>query len=449
MPFSNLWRTTTFRLTALYGLVFVLGTVVLLGMVYLQATLYLSRRTDDIIAGEMRALAASPRASLQLRIGEDLILNGDRVTIIGLFAPNGTRLAGNLEVLPLSLRLGEPAIETPPTIHFPSVARLRAQRLATGEILVVGRDVSQLKELRAIVGSALVFGGLTIIVVGLGCGVALSIGPLRRLRVLQDAGEEIALGNLTRRMPISRHQDELDMLATTVNSMMGEVERLMVEVKGATDVLAHDLMTPLTRASTQLHRIEQTGEGGPEFIARVTAEVDEVLDRFRAILRISELEGRARRAGFVRVDLMDVIEPVADLYAPLAEEGGVWLTLKGQRGTHVQGDPKLLIEAVSNLVDNAIKFSGSGGAVQLRLGEAPDQAQIIVQDNGPGVPAGEREAVLQRFYRSDRYRLTPGTGLGLSIVAAICRLHAFRLNLEDAAPGLRVAIDCESSANGK
>ena len=444
MPFSNLWRTTTFRLISLCGLVFVLGTVVLLGLVYLQATVYLSRRTDDIVAAETRALATSPRADLQRRIAEDLILNGDRVTVIGLFAPNGAKLAGNLDVLPLSLRPGGLAIETAPTTHFPSVARLRAQRLATGEILVVGRDVSQLRELRAIVGSALVFGGLTIIVVGLGCGVAFSIGPLQRLRELQEAGQEIALGDLKRRMPVSRHRDELDMLAATVNSMMGEVERLMAEVKGAADVLAHDLMTPLTRVSTQLHHIDQTGEMGPEHIARITAEVDDVLDRFRAILRISELEGRARRSGFACIDLMDVIEPVAELYGPLAEAQGVWLTMKGQRGVHVQGDPKLLIEAVSNLVDNAIKFSGVGGAVQVRLGETPSQAEIIVQDNGAGVSAGEREAVLQRFYRSDRNRLIPGTGLGLSIVAAICKLHAFGLRLEDANPGLRVAIDCGS-----
>ena len=449
MPFSDLWRTTTFRLTALYGLVFVLGTVILLGMVYLQASVYLSRRTDDIIAGEMRGLAASPRQGLRLRIAEDLILNGDRVTIIGLFTPNGEKLGGNLDVLPLSLRPGGPAIETPPTAHFPSVARLRAQRLATGEILVVGRDVNQLRELRAIVASALLFGGLTIIVVGLGCGVALSLGPLRRLRVLQAAGEEIARGDLKRRMPISRYRDELDMLATTVNSMMGEVERLMAEVKGATDVLAHDLMTPLTRASTQLHRIEQTGEASPEQFARISAELDEVLDRFRAILRLSELENRARRAGFVRMDLMDVIEPVAELYSPLAEDGGVWLALTGQRGIHIQGDPKLLIEAVSNLVDNAIKFSGAGGAVQLRLGDRPGQAEIIVQDNGPGIPIGEREAVLQRFYRGDRHRLTPGTGLGLSVVAAICRLHDFTLKLEDAEPGLRVSIDCGPAVTDK
>ena len=449
MPFSNLWRTTTFRLTALYGLVFVLGTVVLLGLVYVQATVYLSRRTDSIIAGETRALAGSPRPELQTRIAEDLFLNGDRVTIIGLFAPDGAKLAGNLDVLPLSLRPGGPAIETAPTNRFPSTARLRAQRLATGEILVVGRDVSQLRELGAIVGSALVFGGLTIIVVGLGCGVALSIGPLRRLRRLQETGREIALGDLTRRMPLSRHRDELDMLAATVNSMMDEVERLMAEVKGATDVLAHDLMSPLTRASTQLRRIEQTGEAGPDQLTRINAEVDEVLDRFRAILRITELEGRARRAGFVSIDLMDVIEPVAELYGPLAEESGVWLTVKGRRGSQVQGDPKLLIEAVSNLVDNAIKFSGSGGAVQLRLAETPGQAAFIVQDNGPGIPAGERDAVLQRFYRSDRNRLTPGTGLGLSVVAAICRLHGFALTLEDVAPGLRVKIDCGESVIGK
>jgi signal transduction histidine kinase len=228
--------------------------------------------------------------------------------------------------------------------------------------------------------------------------------------------------------------------------MMDEVERLMSEVKGATETIAHDLITPLTRASTQLHRLQQADSAGSEDFVRLTAEVDGVLDRFRAILRISELEARSRRAGFLQVDLVDIVTPVVDLYQPLAEAGGVWLSAAGERGKMIEADPKLLIEAVSNLVDNAIKFSGSGGAVQVRLGEDPAQPQIIIQDNGPGIAAEEHDAVLQRFYRSERNRLTPGTGLGLSIVAAIIRLHGFTLTLEDARPGLRIIIDCKKRA---
>jgi signal transduction histidine kinase len=274
-------------------------------------------------------------------------------------------------------------------------------------------------------------------------GIALSLQPLRRLRELQDAGEEIARGNLKRRMPVSRRHDELDTLAATVNYMVGEVERLMAEVRAATETIAHDLLTPLTRTSTQLHRIGQTGEIRPDAIVRLAAEVDEVLDRFRAILRISELEARGRRAGFVRTDLADIVQPVAELYQPLAEARGVWLAAAAEPGVIIDMDPKLMIEAVSNLVDNAIKFTPQGGAVQIRITGDSDAPSITVQDDGPGIPENEREAVLQRFYRGERNRLTPGTGLGLSIVAAIARLHGFELTLGDNAPGLRVRIDCQ------
>jgi signal transduction histidine kinase len=299
--------------------------------------------------------------------------------------------------------------------------------------------------MRSIVTSALVWSGVSIILVGFACGTALSIGPLRRLRGLQAAGQDIARGDLKRRMPISHRQDELDMFATTVNYMMGEVERLMSEVKGATDTIAHDLLTPLTRARTRLRRTQQAQRLEPEDIARVSAEIDEVLERFRAILRISTLDARDRRAGFSHIDLADIVAPVADLYLPLAEAGGVRLSTAGERGITVDADPKLLIEAVSNLVDNAIKFAGSGGAVQLRLGADPAMKQIIVQDDGPGIPIAERTAVLQRFYRSERNPMIPGSGLGLSVVAAIVRLHGFQLTLQDADPGVRAVIECRSS----
>jgi signal transduction histidine kinase len=139
-----------------------------------------------------------------------------------------------------------------------------------------------------------------------------------------------------------------------------------------------------------------------------------------------------------------VIADVGELYLPLAEAGGVTLTVGGASGATVEADPKLLFEAVSNLVDNAIKFSGEGGAVTLRLGEDPARPRIVVEDDGPGIRAAERGAVRGRFYRGERDRLTPGAGLGLSIVAAIVGLHRFELRLEDANPGLRAVIECRA-----
>jgi signal transduction histidine kinase len=441
MRLSEVWRTTTFRLTLLYGLLFALGIGALLAMVYLRTAVYLTQRVDRILDAEATAEMAVPRAALRQTLDDALILNG-RTSVFALFAADGTRITGNLRALPEGLTPAGRPVEAAATPEFGASARLLARRLPSGEVLVVGRDIDQLREIRRIIASALIWSGIFIIVVGLACGVALSLGPLRRLRELQNAGHDIASGDLKRRMPSSKHGDELDMFAGTVNYMLGEVERLMAEVKTSSDTIAHDLRTPLTRARAQLHRLGQATAINPADIARVTAELDEVLERFIAIPRISEIETRARSAGFVTTDLSQILARAGDLYQPLAEEAGVQLSVRSDLPVLIEADPKLLFEAVSNLADNAIKFTPAGGRVLLRLEAGGEHPRIVVQDNGPGVPADERTAVLQRFYRSERHQLTPGSGLGLSIVAAIVRLHRFRLELQDSGPGLRVIIDC-------
>ena len=446
MQIRALLRTTTFRLSALYGLIFALGLVALLGLVYLQSAVYLTGRVDGILATEAGALSLSPPSELEQRIEEALSLDGAKNNVFALFAPRGVRLAGNLAAIPSRLRPGGPPIEIDPTPSFAAPARLIARRLSSGEVLVVGRDVNQLQEMRGILASALIGSGVAVIAVGLAFGVALSVSPLRRLQVLQQACAEIAGGDLTRRLPTSRRHDELDVFAATVNYTMGEVERLMREVKAATDTIAHDLRTPLTRARTQLHRLEQSGAATPLDIARVTAELDTVLERFRALMRISELEASGRQAGFAPTDLARLTADVCDLYQPLAEANGVAFHCPEARAIVVAADPKLLFEAVSNLVDNAIKFTGEGGAVTLRLDDDAARPSIIVEDTGPGIPQPEKAAVLQRFYRGERDRMVPGSGLGLSIVAAIVRLHRFELELADADPGLRAVIVCRPSA---
>jgi signal transduction histidine kinase len=448
MTLRELYRITTFRLTAVYGLVFAIGVVALLGVVYLQSAVYLTHRVDRILNTQADGLSRSDPESLIPRIYETLTVNGDQTMVLGLFSSSRVWVAGNLRAYPPDLKASAP-LEIPPTATFPAYARLIARDLPDGERLVVGRDVNQLREIRTIISWTLLVSGVLILVAGAACATALSIEPLRRVRLLQQAGQDIAAGDLKRRMPVSQRHDELDMFAATVNYMMGEVERLMSEVKGATETIAHDLRTPLTHARAQLHRLQQSERRSDEDIARITAEIDAVLERFRAILRISELEARERRAGFRPTDLGEIVRQVGDLYQPLAEAQGVRLSALAAPGVVVEADPKLLFEAVSNLVDNAIKFTGQkfageGGAVTVRLGPDPQTPRIVVEDDGPGVAPDERTAVLQRFYRGERDRLIPGSGLGLSIVAAIVRLHRFRLALEDAGPGLRVVIDCRT-----
>ncbi|HEY4029061.1 MAG TPA: HAMP domain-containing sensor histidine kinase [Caulobacteraceae bacterium] len=435
-------RTTTARLTVLYGLIFAFGILALLGVVYWQSELYLNHRVDRILKARADVFLRATPADLPRLIREGLAVDGAQINVYALLSRDGAPLEGNLRRMPAGLTPDGASVDLPPTADFPAQARLIARRLPWGEILVVGRDVSQLTEMRAIVLQALGWSAVVIILTGLVLGASLSLNPLRRVRALQAACREIGDGDLRRRMPVSSRHDELDMFAATVNHTVEEVERLMAEVKGATETIAHDLRTPLTRARARLSRLEQSlGEADPraEDALWVIDELDAVLGRFTAILRISELEARRRREGFVATDPADLARQAADLYGPLAEARGVSLETSGEAGGRIEADPKLLFEALSNLVDNAIKFTPAGGRVEVRAEAGP---RIVVQDNGPGVPEAEQAAVLQRFYRGERDRLTPGSGLGLSIVAAIVRLHGFHLRLEDADPGLRAVIDC-------
>jgi signal transduction histidine kinase len=400
MRFSELSRTSTFRLTILYGALFALGTIALLWMVYIRSVVYMTARVDHIINIQAEALLQSPRPGLRRRLIEDLTLNGDRIIVFGLFSANGERLAGNLPTFPAALHLNKEPVEIPPTSGFPVSARLIARPLPTGEILVVGRDVSQLEEMRSITISALVWSGVLIILVVLVCGTALSIRPMQRIQRLRAVAQDIARGDLKRRMPTTQRRDELDLFADTLNYMIGEVERLMVEVQSATAVIAHDLLSPLANVTQQLRRLQSADTVDRTDIARVTERIEDVLERFRAILRLAELEAGQRRAGFKHVDLAPLVESAVQLYAPLAEEAGVRLLPVIEPGIAAKADPELLFEALSNLLDNAIKFSQPGGTVQIRVGKDVARPQLIVEDNGPGIPSQERGAVLQRFYRT-------------------------------------------------
>jgi signal transduction histidine kinase len=445
---QSIWRTTTARLTVLYGLIFSFGILALLGVVYWQSAVYLNHRVDRILRARAEIFLRAAPADLPRLVREGLAVDGAEINVYALFSRDGAPLEGNLDRMPARLRPDGASVDMPPTRTFPTRARLIARRLPWGEILVVGRDVSQLTEMRAIVLQALAWSAVVTILTGLVLGAFLSLSPLRRVHALQAACRQIAAGDLTHRIPVSSRHDELDMFAATVNHMVEEVGRLMGEVKGATETIAHDLRTPLTRARARLSRLQQAlGEGDRrgEDALWVIEELDTVLGRFTAILRISELEARRRREGFVTVDPAELVRQAADLYGPVAEARGVSLAASGEAGGRIEADPKLLFEALSNLVDNAIKFTPEGGRVQVSAEAGP---RIVVQDDGPGVPEAEQAAVLQRFYRGERDRLTPGSGLGLSIVAAIVRLHGFVLRLEDAQPGLRAVIDCAPQEPG-
>ena len=280
------------------------------------------------------------------------------------------------------------------------------------------------------------------IVLALAAGTVASLRALARVGAVNRALERIMDGDLQKRLPAAGTFDALDQLAGSVNRMLDEIERLLGEVKGVGDNIAHDLRTPLTRLRSRLEGGMLRAESQAELahvVERAIDDLDQCLSVITALLRIGELEGKQRRAGFAMVSLGEILKEAADLYAPLAEERGLTLVLQDGPDFRVFGDRDLLFEAVANLLDNAVKFSPDGGKVSLTLEEGPT---IRVSDTGAGIPPSEQEAVLRRFYRADPSRHIEGSGLGLSLVVAILRLHDFQLRMHRLEDGFAVDVVC-------
>ena len=252
----------------------------------------------------------------------------------------------------------------------------------------------------------------------------------------------IVAGELRERLPESGADDPFARLAKIVNGMLDEMEMMINALAGLGNDIAHDLRTPLTRVRLALERGRThaaTLEELQEITDKAIAGIDQSLAIVTALLRLTEIENNRRMAGFGDVALDEILREVCDVYEPIAEDKRIALGVVIDRDVQVWGDRDLLFEAVANLVDNAIKFTPSGGRVELALEAEDDTALVRVRDSGPGISEPEREAVLRRFYRSDKMRNTPGVGLGLSLVAAIVKLHGFRLIIGPA-PGGRIEI---------
>jgi signal transduction histidine kinase len=452
-PLIDAWRSATSRLILIYGALFAIWCVVLLGVVQWESSRYLSNVVDGMLAARIHYLESTDPHRLPETVDAASQIDVQGYMWIGLFDAQGKRIAGNIEAVPQDLT-EEGVVKTiraslvDPKRNTPTRARGVTKVLPDGSRLVVAKESTTIDGLGAIIRRGLLWGLSLTLIPGVLGGVLIARGPARRIRAIQQAMEPIREGDLSVRLPVTRGGDEVDLLASTVNTTLGEIERLLGEVKGVTDNIAHDLRTPLTRMRTRLYRLQQQFDGKPEGdqLDACVAEIDTVLSRFRALLRVSELEDRQRSACFETLDLGDVLRNVHEFYAPLAEDRSQVFELQVGRLPPLRGDPQLMFEAFANLVGNAIKFTPDGGAVRLVASTDPaGDARIDIADTGPGIPPDEREAVFRRFYRSDETRSKPGCGLGLAIVSAIVRLHGFSLSVGGTEKGAVFSVVCPAT----
>ncbi len=472
----QIFQTTAFRWT-LSAAGIVALTIMLMGaFFYWQTVGYFTQRIESGLVLEAQSLASESRRILIIRLDKSLAVDPRRSKAYGLFAADGTRLAGDVNRLPQPLPPRDRAAEV--TVDWirqsgriePLDVRAVSVPLPDGSTLFLGRATSDLKEIEEIVTRAMALAVIPATVLALVGGALVSIGTLRRVEAVRRACSLIMEGQFHRRLPVRRNRDEFDRLSELVNRMLDEIERLVIEVKGAGDAIAHDLRTPLTRLRARLDRAldaEARHAPVPEVLQKSVADVDQLLNTVTAILRIAEVEQSRRQSGFGPVDLDDVVDAISELYLPIAEEKAIAfvaqrrgtgprnsITTRGPLGPYgetvqdgdaaaIRGDGDLVFEAVANLVDNALKFTPEGGRVGIELLKEDRGPTIRVWDSGPGIPPTETEAVMRRFYRLDRSRHLPGTGLGLSLVAAIVRLHGFGLTVgSPEGGGCEVTIRC-------
>jgi signal transduction histidine kinase len=447
------WHSTTFRLITVYALIFSISVMSLLGFIGWAVTGDMERETDVVMEWQFIYFDSMPHTDLAAAIQRRLEHERMHANYYGLFTADGQHISGDVMKLPPDLPVDRRGVTLEHTLQVmcgqpAPVVRAMAERRKDGEILVLARDLTHILRIRETIINALIGGGILCLVAGVVGGLALSVRQMRRLKAIRRVTLRIAQGDLGQRLPIGG-RDEIDMLAHLVNHMLEEVERLMNEVKGACDGIAHDLRTPLAHVRTLLVHVAERAERVDDaalagLVERARTETDALLDRFRAMLRISEIGTLQRRGGFAEVELKALVDEVGELYEPLAEIRSLEFAVESVAVEAIYGDRALLFEAFSNLLDNAFKFTQPGGTVRMSLSQTPAGPLVEIVDNGPGIPLEERDAVLQRFYRGERTRHLAGSGLGLSIVSAVMRVHDFTMRLGNADPGTRVRIECWS-----
>ncbi|WP_248919615.1 sensor histidine kinase [Pseudomonas entomophila] len=436
---SKGWSSSTSRLLALYSFLFVAWSSILMGVLYFEVSSYLNKLTRHSMLQRQHLFAHMSGKQLDDALIASQAFEERSFDAYGLFDPQLNPIGGRIRAIPPDLGLDGKIHELKRCLDAddprlpPDSCDAVAIKVQDGRWLVLVRDNGSLFVVTRIILHALLWGISLTLIPGFAGWYLLRRRPLKRIRAIQAQAELIVAGDLTHRLPLSARRDELDMLAAIVNAMLDRIERLMHEVKGVCDNIAHDLRTPLTRLRAQLYRIRQQNgidSAQGEALDQAIGETDTLMARFRGLLRISELEDRQRRAGFVQLDPHALLVELHDFYLPLAEDGGIRLRLaQPEQLPALHGDRELLFEALANLVGNAIKFTPEGGQVWIEAMQDDDGVRIAVEDSGPGIPAQEREAVLKRFYRSDEGHRHPGFGLGLSIVAAIVDLHGFGLEV--------------------
>ena len=441
--FARWWSSIAFRQALIFGALVVVTMTVLLVIFYVQTVGVWQRRIDSQIDTTTQRLvnyhekrgSAALATHINSLLGDGIDSDTEVYTLVG---SDGHVVAGNLAVTG-DITSPTHGISEHRVVRAgrASTSRLRVTRLDDGSTLIVGRDMQDQHELQQLIRGAILSGAIVTLLMAVVGALLFRRQLERRIGTIREIAVHIERGDLAQRVPISAQQDEFARLSRDINAMLDRIHALMEGVRHVSNTIAHNIRTPLSRVLARLYTAQNAANPAqalPEAVGAVIAEIQDLNVVFDKLLRIAEVEAGARRQTFGAVSLNAVAVNALELYDAVAEAKGLTLTHTLDVQPVVTGDGDLLANAVANLIDNAIKYTPSGGTIHVDTRCEGASVTLSVRDNGRGIPAEERTRVGARFYRLDR--TLPGWGLGLASVLAIARLHGGNLQLEDAGPGL-------------
>ena len=458
---GKLVRSTAFRLTLVYLLIFVLYAAALLAYFALNTGRLITEQITATVETEIAVLTEQYTVGglrrLVLILENRSLRPGSSLYLVT--TPTGQALAGNVGSLAPGVidRTGWSEtvyrrLDEQDTAEHSALVRV--VQLSGGFRLLVGRDLEERGRMREIITAAARGSVALVVVLGLAGGFFVTRRVLRRFDAMTATTQRIMAGDLSERLPVAGTGDELDRLAPNLNDMLDRIEALMLGLKEVSDNIAHDLKTPLTRLRNRCEAALRTANDEPEYRAALESMLDEsegLIRTFDALLMIARAESGHSRDNMKDFDAAEIVRGVGELYEPVAEEKGLSVKVEAADGATIRGNRELLSQALANLVDNAIKYSRPEGevteALEIVLSARPDGQRMLigVADHGPGIAEADRARAVERFVRLPQSAAEPGSGLGLSLAAAVARLHGGELRLEDNAPGLRTVIDLPRS----
>lgn len=452
----SLLRVTAVKLSLAYTVAFAILAVIVVVYMTGGAVHFLQEQIKSAVNDEVATLE---------KIHQDSGLNGlvqamelrasaPSANLYVIADPTGRIIAGNILDIEADILETEGWTKRPfeydgfREVAHEQQAMARVFRLSNGMRILVGRDIGEPERFKGVVARALWLAMGTMAIASFLIWIFVGRNALKRIAMVSDSTKRIMAGDRSERLPVTGSNDEFDRLSVNMNHMLDRIDLLDDGLRQVSDSIAHDLKTPLTRLR---NKVDSALAGDPDLptsknaLEEVISDSDQLIKTFNALLMISRVESGSQVAEMSPTDISQIMEDACELYEPVGEDEGFKITHKFEAGLIVDGSRELLSQAVTNLLDNALKYglpvSGTKKskvqpAIHLSVEKLGNKIIATVKDNGPGIPADKRDEVKVRFARLDESRSKPGTGLGLSLVEAVAKLHDGALELGDAKPGL-------------